>query len=114
MTPTSIASSASSRHAGRGYLFRAVGLRGGLPVAAHSAATSTPPSQRPIGLLELGLNVRAFAWFLGMIVLAGVIGAVIAYPAYELTSTFAGGRFIASRPHRHAGAVWSWCGCAGT
>jgi len=43
--------------------------------------------------------VRAFAWFLGVIVLAGVIGAAIAYPAYELTSTFAGWAFhrVASR-----------------
>jgi membrane protease YdiL (CAAX protease family) len=32
--------------------------------------------------------MRAFAWFLGSILLAGVIGAVIAYPAYELTSMF--------------------------
>jgi len=43
--------------------------------------------------------VRAFAWFLGVIVLAGVIGAAIAYPAYELTSTFASWAFhrVASR-----------------
>jgi membrane protease YdiL (CAAX protease family) len=43
--------------------------------------------------------VRAFAWFLGVIVLAGVIGAAIAYPAYELTSTVAGWAFhrVASR-----------------
>jgi len=43
--------------------------------------------------------VRAFAWFLGVIVLAGLIGAAIAYPAYELTSTFAHWAFhrVASR-----------------
>jgi membrane protease YdiL (CAAX protease family) len=43
--------------------------------------------------------VRAFAWFVSAIVLAGVIGAVIAYPAYELTSTFASWAFhrVASR-----------------
>ena len=35
--------------------------------------------------------MRAFAWFVGVIVLAGVIGAAIAYPAYELTTTFGGG-----------------------
>jgi membrane protease YdiL (CAAX protease family) len=33
--------------------------------------------------------MRAFAWFLGAILLAGLISALIAYPAYELTSTFA-------------------------
>jgi membrane protease YdiL (CAAX protease family) len=43
--------------------------------------------------------MRAFAWFLGVIVLAGVIGASLAYPAYELTSTFAAWAFhrVASR-----------------
>jgi membrane protease YdiL (CAAX protease family) len=43
--------------------------------------------------------MRAFAWFVGAIVLAGVIGALLAYPAYELTSTFAGFAFhrVASR-----------------
>src|ERR1700733_9012078 len=44
--------------------------------------------------------MRAFAWFLGAILLAGLIGALIAYPAYELTSTFAGWAF-----HRVAGRV---------
>jgi uncharacterized protein len=41
----------------------------------------------------------AFLWFLGSILLAGLIGAVIAYPAYELTSTFANWAFhrVASR-----------------
>jgi membrane protease YdiL (CAAX protease family) len=33
--------------------------------------------------------MRAFAWFVGAILLAGLISALIAYPAYELTSTFA-------------------------
>ena len=33
--------------------------------------------------------MRAFAWFLGAILLAGLISALIAYPGYELTSTFA-------------------------
>jgi uncharacterized protein len=33
--------------------------------------------------------MRAFAWFLGAILLAGVLTACIAYPAYELTSGFA-------------------------
>jgi uncharacterized protein len=33
--------------------------------------------------------VRAFCWFVGAIVLAGVIAALIAYPAFELTTTFA-------------------------
>jgi membrane protease YdiL (CAAX protease family) len=43
--------------------------------------------------------MRAFAWFVGAIVLAGVIGAVLAYPAYELTSAFASWAFhrVASR-----------------
>jgi membrane protease YdiL (CAAX protease family) len=44
--------------------------------------------------------MRAFAWFLGAILLAGLISALIAYPAYELTSTFAGFKF-----HRVAGRV---------
>jgi hypothetical protein len=43
--------------------------------------------------------MRAFAWFLAAILLAGLIGALIAYPAYELTSSFAGWAFhrVASR-----------------
>jgi membrane protease YdiL (CAAX protease family) len=43
--------------------------------------------------------MRAFAWFLGSILLAGLIGACIAYPAYELTSSFATFAFhrVASR-----------------
>jgi uncharacterized protein len=44
--------------------------------------------------------MRAFAWFVGVIVLAGLIGACIAYPAYELTSTFANWAF-----HRVAGRI---------
>jgi hypothetical protein len=43
--------------------------------------------------------MRAFAWFVGAILLAGLIGAVLAYPAYELTSSFASWAFhrVASR-----------------
>jgi membrane protease YdiL (CAAX protease family) len=43
--------------------------------------------------------VRAFAWFLAVILLAGLIGASIAYPAYELTSIFSNWAFhrVASR-----------------
>jgi membrane protease YdiL (CAAX protease family) len=43
--------------------------------------------------------VRAFAWFVAAILVAGLIGAAIAYPAYELTSTFAAFAFhrVASR-----------------
>lgn len=43
--------------------------------------------------------MRAFAWFVAAIVLAGVMGAVLAYPAYQLTATFAGWAFhrVASR-----------------
>jgi membrane protease YdiL (CAAX protease family) len=43
--------------------------------------------------------MRAFACFLGAILLAGLIGAAIAYPAYELTTTFANWAFhrVASR-----------------
>lgn len=44
--------------------------------------------------------MRAFAWFVGVILLAGLIGACIAYPAYELTSTFASWAF-----HRVAGRI---------
>src|SRR6202035_6108 len=44
--------------------------------------------------------MRAFAWFLGAILLAGLISALLAYPAYELTSTFASFKF-----HRVAGRV---------
>ncbi len=44
--------------------------------------------------------MRAFIWFVGAIVLAGVIGALLSFPAYELTSTFAGWAF-----HRVAGRV---------
>jgi uncharacterized protein len=43
--------------------------------------------------------MRAFAWFVGAILLAGLLGALLAYPAYELTSTFASWAFhrVASR-----------------
>jgi uncharacterized protein len=43
--------------------------------------------------------MRAFAWFVAAIVLAGVIGALLSFPAYELTSTFASWAFhrVASR-----------------
>ena len=43
--------------------------------------------------------MRAFAWFVGAILLAGLIGALIAYPAYQLTSIFAAWAFhrVASR-----------------
>ena len=43
--------------------------------------------------------MKAFAWFVGSILLAGLIGAGIAYPAYELTSSFANWAFhrVASR-----------------
>jgi hypothetical protein len=44
--------------------------------------------------------MRAFAWFVAVILLAGLIGACIAYPAYELTSTFAHWAF-----HRVAGRI---------
>ena len=44
--------------------------------------------------------MRAFAWFVAVILFAGLIGACIAYPAYELTSTFASWAF-----HRVAGRV---------
>jgi membrane protease YdiL (CAAX protease family) len=43
--------------------------------------------------------MRAFAWFLGCILMAGVVGAALAFPAYELTSSFAPWAFhrVASR-----------------
>ena len=43
--------------------------------------------------------MRAFAWFLGAILLAGIFTACIAYPAYELTTSFAHFAFhrVASR-----------------
>lgn len=44
--------------------------------------------------------MRAFAWFVGSILLAGLIGACIAYPAYSLSSTFAPWAF-----HRVAGRI---------
>jgi uncharacterized protein len=44
--------------------------------------------------------MRALAWFLGAILLAGLIGALVAYPAYELTLSFANWAF-----HRVAGRI---------
>jgi uncharacterized protein len=43
--------------------------------------------------------LRAFAWFLGAILLAGLASALLAYPAYEVTSGFANFAFhrVASR-----------------
>jgi membrane protease YdiL (CAAX protease family) len=37
--------------------------------------------------------MRAFAWFVGAILLAGLIAALLSYPVYELTSSFAGWAF---------------------
>lgn len=44
--------------------------------------------------------MRAFAWFLGLVLLALFIGAVIAYPAYQWVSTFSHWAF-----HRVAGRI---------
>jgi membrane protease YdiL (CAAX protease family) len=44
--------------------------------------------------------VRAFTWFLGAILMAGVAAALLAYPAYEFTSRFAAFAF-----HRVAGRI---------
>jgi membrane protease YdiL (CAAX protease family) len=44
--------------------------------------------------------VRAFAWFLSAILLAGVLAACLAFPAYELTTRFAHFAF-----HRVAGRI---------
>jgi uncharacterized protein len=44
--------------------------------------------------------VRAFAWFVGLLLLTGLIGGALAYPAYTLTSTFANFAF-----HRVAGRI---------
>jgi len=44
--------------------------------------------------------MRAFGLFLCLFVVAGVVGACLAYPAYEFTSTFAGWAF-----HRVAGRI---------
>ena len=43
--------------------------------------------------------MRAFAWFVGVLVAAGLLAALIAYPVYELTSLFAPWPFhrVASR-----------------
>src|SRR5271163_2120949 len=43
--------------------------------------------------------MRSFAWFLGAMLLAAAVGALVSYPAYELTSTFASWAFhrVASR-----------------
>jgi hypothetical protein len=43
--------------------------------------------------------MRAFAWFVGAILLAGLLGALLSYPVYELTTTFASWAFhrVASR-----------------
>jgi uncharacterized protein len=43
--------------------------------------------------------MRAFAWFVAVILLAGLIAAALSYPAYELTLRFAGWPFhrVASR-----------------
>jgi uncharacterized protein len=44
--------------------------------------------------------MRAFAWFLGAILLAGIFTACVAYPAYELTTHFASFAF-----HRVGGRI---------
>lgn len=43
--------------------------------------------------------MRAFAWFLAAMLIAALLGALIAYPAFELTATFANWAFhrVASR-----------------
>jgi uncharacterized protein len=44
--------------------------------------------------------VRAFAWFLGAILLAGIVSACVAYPAYEASTAFANFAF-----HRVGGRI---------
>ena len=44
--------------------------------------------------------MRAFAWFVGALLFTGIVGGALAYPAYELTSTFADFPF-----HRVAGRI---------
>jgi len=44
--------------------------------------------------------VRAFAWFIAAILLAGILAACVAYPAYELTTHFANFAF-----HRVGGRI---------
>lgn len=44
--------------------------------------------------------MRAFAWFVGALLFTGIVGGALAYPAYELTSTFANFPF-----HRVAGRI---------
>src|SRR6202034_3958849 len=64
-----------------------------------SAARTSARCRGNAGRRRIRLNMRAFAWFLGAILLTGLIGASIAYPAYELTSSFASWAFhrVASR-----------------
>jgi CAAX protease family protein len=51
--------------------------------------------------------MRAFAWFLGMLLAAGIAAAAVAYPAFELTSRFAPWPFhrVASRIAMLAAAI---------
>jgi CAAX protease family protein len=44
--------------------------------------------------------MRAFAWFIGVLLFTGIVGGALAFPAYELTSTFANFPF-----HRVAGRI---------
>ena len=44
--------------------------------------------------------MRAFAWFIGVLLFTGIVGGALAYPAYELTATFANFPF-----HRVAGRI---------
>src|SRR6202041_1037144 len=64
-----------------------------------SAAWTSARCRGNLNRRRIRVNMRAFAWFLGSILLAGLIGACIAYPAYELTSSFATFAFhrVASR-----------------
>ncbi len=70
-----------------GVYFAPSAFEAGFLSAAHSAAdieaTAAAAGRVFASMGPVGPAMRAFAWFVGAIVLAGVIGALLAYPAYS-------------------------------
>jgi len=68
-------------------------LRGGILVGRPFGRRPSKPPRAARAFSHHWIKHARLRLFLGAILLAGLISALIAYPAYELTSTFALGRF---------------------
>src|SRR4029077_20333116 len=88
------------RHARRRRVFRALGFRGRLSIGGAYRGRHRRNRGGRGARLRIALKMRSFAWFVAALLLAGLVGALLAYPAYLFTSGFASWAF-----HRVAGRV---------